>query len=266
MSLKNFQTRDNETISYFDSEKGNETVLLIHGFPFSHEMWTPQIEELKKNYRVVAPDMRGMGGSSLDAQFTLEMLANDLIFMVEELELPKVHAVGFSMGGYVLLRALEKQASLFYSITLADTQTAPDSDETKIKRTDALLAIKEKGLEIFATGFLTKATTQETQNNRPILMGELKRLIGKNSSRGAIGLILAMMGRTDTEAILSKLTQKTLILVGEHDVITPVLVAQKMKEKIPHAELKIIPQAGHMSNQENEAFFNMELESFFRSV
>lgn len=55
-------------------------IVLIHGFPFSHEMWHPQIEALQKRFRVIAYDLRGHGKSGVgDGQYTLEFFVDDLL-------------------------------------------------------------------------------------------------------------------------------------------------------------------------------------------
>src|SRR2546427_11481610 len=93
--------------SYF-IDAGDPTaqpVVLIHGFPFSHEMWNQQIELLKKDYRVIAYDVRGHGRSGVaDGQYTIEFFVDDLIGLMDHLKIEKAVMCGLSMGGYVALR------------------------------------------------------------------------------------------------------------------------------------------------------------------
>jgi len=57
-----------------------------------------------------------------------------------------------------------------------------------------------------------------------------------------------------------------MVLVGEHDTLTPITDAQAMQARLPHAELHIIPGAGHMSNLENPAAFNEHLLEFLDTL
>src|SRR5690348_13989241 len=81
-------------------------IVLLHGFPLDHRMWQAQIDELGSGFRVVAPDLRGFGGSTLtDADVELgvsmDKYAADVVGLLDALETAEpVVVVGFSMGGY----------------------------------------------------------------------------------------------------------------------------------------------------------------------
>jgi len=71
-----------------------------------------------------------------------------------------------------------------------------------------------------------------------------------------------MAGRTDTTEALSKISVPTLILVGEHDTVTPQTAAKIMHDSIPNSKLHVIGNAAHMSNLENPNMFNEHLTKF----
>lgn len=75
-------------------------------------------------------------------------------------------------------------------------------------------------------------------------------------------MLLAQAARTDMRHVLPKITVPTLIMVGEHDAFTPLESSQMMHDEIKGSELKIISNAGHMSNLENSAEFNQNLIEF----
>ena len=93
---------------YEDSGSPTATpIVLIHGFPFSHEMWRPQIELLKSKYRVIAYDVRGHGESEVGGgQYLIEFFVEDLIGLLDHLKIEKTILCGLSMGGYTALRAV----------------------------------------------------------------------------------------------------------------------------------------------------------------
>ena len=85
-------------------------VVLIHGFPFSHEMWTPQIGVLSEKFWVIVYDLRGHGQTSAgDGQYPLEFFVDDLIALLDHLKVKKAVLCGLSMGGYIALRTLQKE-------------------------------------------------------------------------------------------------------------------------------------------------------------
>ena len=91
-------------------------------------------------------------------------------------------------------------------------------------------------------------------------------MIEANSPLGICGTLLALAARTDTTESLPTINVPTLILVGEHDTLTPVTASQAMKEKIPNAEMHVIPNAAHMSNIENATAFNEKLLAFLKTL
>src|SRR5215207_4039996 len=96
-------------LHYTDIGKAESpAVVLIHGFPFSCGMWNEQMKMLqeKKNLRVIAYDLRGHGQSDVgDGQYTIELFVDDLVTLLDYLKITKTILCGFSMGGYIALRA-----------------------------------------------------------------------------------------------------------------------------------------------------------------
>lgn len=260
MNIKN----DGLDLSYSVSGIGNETsIVLIHGFPFSREMWNPQVEFLEKKYKVITYDLRGHGKSGVgDGQYFMESLVDDLITLLDHLKISTSVICGFSMGGYIALRALERNPEKFKGLILADTKSEADSNEAKLKRYAGLKLIKSKGIAPFADGFLKGSLAPETITAKPALVENLRSIILANHPIGICGALLALASRTETTAVLSKIGVPTLILVGEKDAITPPSVSAMMKEKIPGSQLEIISRAGHLSNLENPEEFNLILKDF----
>lgn len=100
-----------EDIKLFYTDHGTGSpVVLIHGWPLSHEMWDYQMAELPKhNLRVVAYDRRGFGKSTQTWDgYDYDTLADDLKAVLDELDLHNVTLVGFSMGGGEVARYMSR--------------------------------------------------------------------------------------------------------------------------------------------------------------
>lgn len=259
---------DGQDISYSISGTGNATsIVLIHGFPFSREMWKPQVEFLEKKYQVITYDLRGHGKSGEgEGQYFMEYFVDDLIALMDHLKISSSVICGFSMGGYIALRAIERNPEKFKGLILADTKSEADSNEAKLKRAAGLRVVKSQGVATFAEGFLKGALAPETFSANPDLVEKLKLIILSNKPIGICGALLALACRTDTSASLSKISVPTLILVGEKDAITPPSVSEVMKEKIARSKLEVIPGAGHLSNLENSKDFNKKLDEFLSKI
>lgn len=252
------------TVHYIDVGHPNTLpVVLIHGFPFSHEMWEPQIKVLEKEFRVIAYDLRGQGKSGVgDGQYMLEFFVDDLIGLLGYLKIEKAVLCGLSMGGYIALRTIERNAERVSALILADTQSKADSNEAKLRRASSIRSVKTDGVKAYAESFVKAVFAQKSLAAKVDAVEKIKRIIQANSSLGICGALLALAGRTDTTDVLPSINVPTLILVGEHDALTPPLASQEMHNRIPNSEVHVISNAAHMSNLENSGEFNTHLLNF----
>lgn len=245
-------------------------IVLIHGFPFSSDMWKGQmqvLQNIKKNLRVIMYDFRGHGQSDVgDGQYTIELLVDDLIALLDYLKITKTILCGFSMGGYIALRAIERNPDRFNALILCDTMSVADSNDAKIRRANSIKLVKKEGVGRFAEGFLKAVFAPKTFDTNPGIIDESRRMVLSSSPLGICGALLAMAGRTDTTEALSKINVPTLILVGEHDAVAPASAAKNMHDRIPNSKLHLIEYAGHMSNLENPAMFNEHLTKFLNGI
>lgn len=243
-------------------------MVLVHGFPFNSEMWRGQVKMLQeKNLRVITYDIRGHGQSDVgDGQYTIELFVDDLLALLDHLKIAKTMLCGFSMGGYIALRAIERNPDRFSALVLCDTMSPSDSNEAKIRRANSVKLIKSEGVERFAEGFLKAVFAQQTFDAKPNIVDEIRRTITSNSPLGICGALLAMAGRSDTTGALSKIRVPAFIMVGEHDAVTPPNAARDMRDKIPNSKLRLIENAAHMSNLENPNMFNEHLANFVDNI
>ena len=242
-------------------------LVLIHGFPFSHEMWRPQTGVFSERFWVIDYDLRGLGRSSAgDGQYPFEFFVDDLISLLDHMKIRKASLCGLSMGGYIALRAVERNPERVTALILADTQARADSNETKLKRAASVRAIKANGVKTFAEGFLKTVFTPDSLIAKTESTLAIQRIIESNSSTGVVGALIAMATRTDTVSSLSAIQVPTLILVGEQDTLTPVSTSQEMHERIRGSELRIIKNAAHLSNMENANEFNKQSLDFLSKV
>jgi len=242
-------------------------VVFIHGFPFSQEMWRPQVAELSGDCRVITYDAKGHGESEVgDGQYTIEFFVDDLLALLDHLKVEKAVVVGLSMGGYIALRAIERSPERFSGLVLCHTRSEADTDEAKLRRTASIKLVKQEGVKKFAEGFVRGAFAPQSFDSSPEAVKSIQENIEKMSPLAISGTLLALAARTDTTASLSKITVPTLILVGESDTLIPVSAGQSMHKKILGSELHVIQKSAHLSNLENPEVFNRLLLTFLRRL
>lgn len=250
-----------------DGPRDGLPVVFLHGFPFSHAMWAPQTAMAARRFRTVVYDIRGHGLSDIgEGQYTIDGHVDDLFAILDHLGIEKTAAVGLSMGGYILLRALEREQHRFFGAVLCDTRSEADTDDAKRKRFEAIKAVRANGSPAFAEGFVRAVFAEESFVRNPETVAAIKKIIERTPALSIAGSLLALASRTDTTGFLPRIAIPTLILVGAKDVTTPPAASEAMHGKIPGSELAIIPDAAHMSNLENPEAFNAKLFGFLDAL
>jgi len=236
-------------------------VVLLHAFPMSSAMWEPQFSALK-GFRVLAPDLRGFGGTPLSAPWFVEHAVDDVLESVPE----KCVYVGLSMGGYVALRLAEKAPARVKALVLCDTRAEADANENKVKRAAAVDFVRSRGVAAFVDPFLADALSAATKTGKPKVVEFLKSAALKSSPEAVMAALSALAARGDMVASLPLIKVPTAVFVGSQDKITPLPLAEVLRTRIPGAELHLIPDAGHFSNAENPEAFNERLVSFLKRL
>lgn len=251
---------DGVEIGYDDRGQGLP-VVLIHGFPFSRQMWQPQTAALTRRHRLITPDLRGFGESA-GTPSSVEQLAEDVHILAENLKLPPFVLGGFSMAGYVLFRYLARHADRVKAMMLLDTRAEPDSAEGRDRRYASIARLKEEGPDRFLEDFLRLVVSPQTLDTRPEIAAEVRRLMERKRIESLAGALRALAERPDSTPLLANIHLPTLIVVGEDDKATPVESARKMHDAIKGSRLVVIPGAGHVSNIEQPEQFNAALTEF----
>src|SRR5215217_661000 len=132
-------------MAYDDTGGDGAALVLLHGFPFDRSMWRGQTEALGGEFRVVAPDLRGLGETPLGVDgVTIERIAEDVAALLDELNLGRVVLGGLSMGGYVVFEFFRKFPERVRALLLADTRPQADTEDGRRAREEnAQRALKE---------------------------------------------------------------------------------------------------------------------------
>ena len=261
-------TLDGHKVAYdLQGPESGRPIVFIHGFPLNRTMWAPQLAALPPAIRAVTYDVRGHGESGLgNGQYTMELFVDDLMALLDHLSVERAVVCGLSMGGYIALRAVERHRERFAGLVLCDTKSAADSNEAKVNRAGGMAAVHATGAATFVDGFVRAVLTPQSMENNADLVEEMKAMITANDPLGISGALLAMAARTDTTDALADMELPALVLVGEHDNLTPPADAQALVAGLPQATLQVIPDAAHMSNLENPTAFNGHLLDFLESL
>lgn len=248
---------------YTRGNKNNKAIVFVHGFPYDHTMWKYQVEALKENYYCVSYDIRGLGQSYIgDGQYTMEAFVWDLYSVIDGMHITQPIVCGLSMGGYIALRALEKEQDRFSGFILCDSRSESDSDDGKLIRSNAIDKINVEGVQSFVNDFVPKCFHSKTPERLSEMYEEMIKLTSSQNSIGVKGALIAMLSRRDTTQSLKEIKIPTLVLVGKKDALTPPIVMKEIAKEIKKSKFYIVPKAGHMTPLENPEFVNEKIEKF----
>ncbi len=240
-------------------------LVFLHGFPFSRLMWERQLVGLANSARVVAPDFRGFGESE-GTPATIEGLADDLHGVLEALAVPAVAMVGFSMGGYVLLRYLARHADRVKGVILVSTRADADAPDVRAGRLAAIERLRKEGPERYLAEFARRLVSPKTLESDPSGLAKVRRYMGTPRVEPLVGALTAMAERPDSTAVLATITVPTLVIGGNDDKVIPPSVARGMGAAIKSAKVVILPDAGHMVNIEQSDQFTSSLRDFLHTL
>ena len=242
------------------SRSARDAVVLLHAFPLHSGMWARRIASLEARHRVIAPDVRGMGRSSVPPEaLTMEIVAEDLRALLAHVRIERAAVVGLSLGGYAAFELYRRLPGLFRGLVLCDTKAAPDTAEAAAGRETFARSAIEKGLGWVADDMIPKLLRPSPE---PAVVKEVRHLVGGATPAGVAACQRGMARRPDSTPTLGTIACPTLFVVGEHDAATPPSEAEKMSAAVKGSRVVRIPDAGHLSNLENPAAFDAALTAF----
>jgi len=228
-------------IRYYSVGQG-EPILLIHGWAADAEMWASAIQDLSRNYRVIALDCRGHGksGKPTDpSQYGMEMV-NDMVRLMDHLGIAKAHVLGYSMGGSITIKMLTVYPQRFLTAVIGGSQgfrpEDVDTPDTPLIR--SLLS----GMS------LTDAQIANAPPNYPKPTPEqrkqMEQMNANQDPKALAAVRLGYRGLIVDYNLLKHNAVPTLVIYGGNDNPSRF---DELKKILPDAEFKEIAGAGHMA-------------------
>lgn len=197
------------------------TIVLLHGFTESLDIWDDFSAELSVDYRVICIDLLGHGKSAcISKAHSMELMADIVKAVFDKEAVHKCVMIGHSMGGYIALAFAEKYPDLIKGLGLFHSSAFPDTPEGKANRVKAIEAI-EKNHSSFIMNFipdLFAPAFRETLKNEISAMVEEARLMTKEA---IIAAQLGMMERSDKRNVLANAAFPVLFIAGKLDTRIP---------------------------------------------
>jgi pimeloyl-ACP methyl ester carboxylesterase len=242
-----------------------EALILIMGWGGDHTAWAFQVPAFASRYRVVLFDNRGAGQTDQpDIPYTIPGMAADTVALLDALGIGRAHVHGMSMGGMIAQEVALGHAERV--LTLGLHCTLPHTDPFLTFRGDGMLRVRaHEDREAFGRMMLAWVLSPRTVVEKPALVDLLvQRTVENPYPTSLVGLArqAEAIRRWSSLDGLSGIRVPTLITTGADDIMVPPDRSRALAARLPHAELVVIPDAGHLHPVEQPEAFNQAVLAF----
>jgi 3-oxoadipate enol-lactonase len=246
MSNSFVTTGDGRRLAYrLEGAEGMPVILFINSIATTMQMWEENLPDFTNKYRVLLYDLRGHGASDAPAEpYSIDRLGYDVLEMLDELSIGKVHVVGLSLGGLVAqwlgIYAPSRVSKLVIANSFAYLAPREERDEL-IKKLHSSADMSE-----FATMFIRNWFSPEALEERGPRITAFENDILTMQPHGLAGALAAVRD-TDFRRPITLIENPTLLIGGEHDKVTTLSLSRDIAATIPNARLVTMPTF-HLSN------------------
>lgn len=224
-------------------------VVLLHGFPFTNQIWDSFAQKLAEDFHVITPDLPGFGHSALPQEkITLEHVAEILIDWLREKKISKSIVIGHSLGGYITLAMAKKAPELFTAIGLFHSTATADSEEKKQSRDKVIEFIDKNGVEKFTSNFIGPLFADQHHPEIKTIQSIAVQAKGESVKAYTI----AMRNRPDSTSVLREFHKPILFIAGEKDGGIPVDSIKNQGQLNILSDVHVLPAVAHMGMVESE--------------
>jgi pimeloyl-ACP methyl ester carboxylesterase len=236
-------------------------VLFVHGGAEDSRTWTPQLDALSGEFKVIAWDEPGVGASDdLPDGFGLSDYADCLAGMIGALKISPTVIAGLSWGTTVILELYRRHPLLIQGMVLADGY-AGWRGSLGAEEADARLAgLRDQPEERFDPVLPGLFAGDPPKRFVPLL-----EAMAADVRRRSMLIALTAMAQADLTAVLPTIQVPTQLIWGALDRRSPLSIAYEFERQIPGANLAVIPDCGHVSNLEAPEAFNNIVRRFLSS-
>jgi pimeloyl-ACP methyl ester carboxylesterase len=239
-----------DELAYYDQGKGEQTILLIHGFGEDHAIWKNQIEFLSSHYRVIAPNLPGVHCKPLALHHSqapnIRMYVEVLHELMHHLHIEQYYIVGHSMGGYIGLSFADYYVNHVQGLLLFHSTTYEDNEAKKTSRMKVAEFIQEWGVSKYLETATPNLFGDAFKKTNP---GIIQNVIDSGSGisqEAMIQFVFAMRNRKAMTHLLQQHTIPVWMIVGDADLAVPIQDSLEQIKLLPSSNCLVLNNVGHM--------------------
>ena len=249
-----------KTFYYFKKENETIPIVFIHGVGLTKEMWSPQINFFK-DQNILTYDLIGHGKTPLEkTQLNFEDFIKQLLNLIDELELKKIHLVGFSLGSLVARHFASEHSDRLSSLVLhASIYKRSIEQKIVVNNRFELMKMDKPASKKNA---LRRWFTEEFIKNNKEVYDKIYSMLEDNDLKNLLKVYKLFLNYEDEDQMFGKINTNTLVTTGQYDVGSTTEMAKNLTEKIKDAKYTEIKNGKHLCNIECAENFNKTIELF----
>jgi 3-oxoadipate enol-lactonase len=209
------------------------------------EMWEPQMPAFTREFRVLRYDHRGHGGSPAPpGPYSVELLAGDLLELLDRAGVERAYLCGLSLGGAVAMWLAACVPQRVERVVLACTTTRFGTPDQWRERA---AVVRREGVGAVVEAALARWFTPGLRERQPELVQEFRTHYLAVSAE-AYARYCEALADWDFADSAGEIAAPTLVICGEDDPVVPPADARATASAIPGAGLAVIPDAAHLAN------------------
>jgi len=242
--------------------EGKPLLVFTHGATVDHQMFDEQVAVLSSEYRILTWDMRGHGLSQpMGEPYTVAGAVDDLLAILDYVGAGQAVFIGQSTGGYVDQELVFRHPERVAALVMVDCICITFKLSTIESR---LLGLTAPIMGMYPYKMLVKQSV-EASSIKPKVREYLMRATEMTGRSNFIAIMSGAAKCIHYEANY-RIDKPMLIVRGDQDKLGNIVKDAPVWAARDNAKLVIIPDAGHMSNQDNLTFFNRVLVDFLQSL
>ncbi len=249
-----------ETYYKYKKIDDKNPIVFIHGIGLTHEIWDQQIDFFK-NYNTIVYDLIGHGKTPLNKKrISMKDFSKQLLGLMNELSLNKIHLVGFSLGSLIARDFASKYSDRLSSLTLFGTVYKRTEDEKRvvINRYETMKLNKD----VSKKRALGRWFTEEFIKKNPIIYKKIYSMLSKNKHDNWLKVYKLFVYHEDDDMSLKQISAKSLVVTGENDIGSKPEMSKQISKMIRGSQYKTIKNGKHLCNIECAEIFNITIKEF----
>ena len=252
--------KDSQNTFYILDKKTDVPIVFIHGVGLNHKIWEPQINVFENTF--LAYDILGHGKTPLDKEnLSFDDFSNQLINLIDELNIRRIHLVGFSIGSLIARNFASKYSDRLESLILLCSIFRRTEKQQQIVKDRFELARKSKSLSKQA---LKRWFTDEYLEKNPNTFNKISSILEQNSMENFLKIYELFVNHKDDEEF-EKIKTKTLIMTGEGDIGSTPEMSINLSKVINNSNVKIISKGKHLCSIECADDVNMAIKKHIQN-